>query len=495
MRLSDQAAAALFLENSGVPMQVLALSVLDSPTDLGAIQQHVWQRLRNASKYRQRLAYVPYNLGRPVWVDHDEFDITEHVIAVEAQGSSTDDAIAQAVQLASAPLDRAKPLWRMYLIQTSDQSTVLAHVAHLAMLENVSLSEDAHVFFDLQRTPRELDEDTWEPSPAPSGAQLATEALQENTKQFAAQAQRLGNFSSSNGEMIRRATESVTRFLTEPVCMAPWNQGFVSATRSFTHTSVPYLQIRAARRALGGSDNDIVLSVLIEAAARYLKAHGVESKDQHLRLFCPVKVRREDANGVRGNRISGAFPVADCEPKTITDRLQEVRWENESIKQNREAQALQLLSELAPPLPTIPGLDQEATSRLFGQTPLNWLTFNPINFFQQFMPRSMPNISPLFTPSMAGFNFSCVTSQGAQTSLFFAGHEVKQQFMMPVLAANLGFGVAVTTYAQTLTFNLVADPALMPDLELMQSHLEAALHELFEAAESTKTESPETVKA
>ena len=67
--------------------------------------------------------------------------------------------------------------------------------------------------------------------------------------------------------------------------------------------------------------------------------------------------------------------------------------------------------------------------------------------------------------------------------------------MMPVLAANLGFGVAVTTYAQTLTFNLVADPALMPDLELMQSHLEAALHELFEAAESTKTESPETVKA
>lgn len=483
MRLTDQAAATLFLDTAGVPMQAASVSVLDSPADIAAIQRHIGGRLRALPKYRKRLAFVPYNLGHPVWVDHDEFDISAHVELIELdKDAGLDDALAEATALATRDLDRTKPLWMMYVIARGDAPAVLVHIAHLALLENVSMGEDAHIFFDLQREPRPADEDDWDPAPPPTDAQLASQAVSDNTRKFAAQASRLGNFPEQGSEMIRRATESVTRFLTEPICMAPWNQGFVGRTRQFEATSLPYLTIRQIRRTLGGTDNDIVLTILIEAAARYLSTHDTATGGQHLRVFCPVKVRREDSDGVLGNRISGVFPVAGAEPKPILDRLQEIRWENESIKQNREAQALQMLSELAPPLPTIPGLDQSATSRLFGQTPLNWLTFNPVNFFQQFMPRRWPGISPLFNPSMAGFNFTCSTAQGAQTSLYFAGHEVKQQFTLPVLAANLGFGVAITTYAQTLTFNLMADPNLLPDLDEMRANIETAVDELREAA-------------
>ncbi|NKC01710.1 MAG: DUF1298 domain-containing protein [Pseudomonadales bacterium] len=490
MRLTDQAAASLFLEKTGVAMQVSALSILATNPDLDAILKHVGSRLSSLPHYRKRLAFVPFNLAHPVWVDHEEFDIAEHITKVELPGdTSVDDLISHAVDIGTKPLDRTKPLWAMHLVSAKDRDqTILVHVVHLAALDNVTLGEDAHVFFDLLREPRVAPPEDWTPEAAPSEMDLASEAVKDNTAAFAEQSRRLGSFSEHGSEMIRRATESVTRFLTEPICIAPWNQGLVGQAREFRRISVPYLNVRKLRRKLGGTDNDIVLTVLVEAAARYLANKSVNAAGRHLRVFCPVKVRREDTSGIRGSRMSGVFPVADAEPRAVLDRLTEIRWENESIKQNREAQALQLLSELAPPLPTIPGVDDATASRFFGQTPLNWLTFNPINFFQQFMPGNLAtsissSLPPAFSQMMAGFNFSAVTANGAQTSLFFAGHEVKEQLFVPALAGNLGFAVAISTYAQTLTFNLVADRVLMPDIDMMQSSVEAVTQELMQAAE------------
>ena len=426
--------------------------------------------------------FVPFNLAQPTLVDDQNFAIDNHVFCHSlADDASLDDAFALAMELAAKPLNREAPLWAMHFI-TGLGSTLLVHVSHLALLDGMSIGEDAHIFFDLHREPATLEAKPWVAQPEPSGMELIAAAIQENSSAFGERANRVQNLQGNSTELVRRATESITRFLTEPVCSPPWNRGFVGTERLFQQISVPYLQIRRIRRKFSGTDNDVVLAVLAEAAACYLQNKGLDYTGEHLRVMCPVKVRREDQHGVRGSRISGIFPFLKAEPQGISARLEQVRWETESIKQNREAQSLQLMSELAPPLPPMPdatGMSMPGMTTALNST-LNLMTFNPVRFFQQFMPQQVHLPGQDLMNNMAGFNFTCLTARGAQTSLFFQGCEVKAQYLVPPLAANLGFGVAVSTYAQTLTFNLVADAQLLPDLADLARGIGAQISELKE---------------
>ena len=106
-----------------------------------------------------------------------------------------------------------------------------------------------------------------------------------------------------------------------------------------------FAEFRKIRRAFGATVNDVVLALVAEAAARYLAARNENVKDGHLRLMCPVNVRREDEHGALGNRVSGIFPIVSASPKPIVDRLAKVRYEMEHIKHNREAQALEVMQE------------------------------------------------------------------------------------------------------------------------------------------------------
>ena len=47
------------------------------------------------------------------------------------------------------------------------------------------------------------------------------------------------------------------------------------------------------RKALGGTLNDIAVTVVAEAAARYLTAKKEPTAGESLRLMCPVNVRDE----------------------------------------------------------------------------------------------------------------------------------------------------------------------------------------------------------
>lgn len=480
MRLSDQSASYLFLENIGTPMHVVGVSILNGELDLDAVKANVAARLVRVPKYRRRLRFVPFNLAQPVLVDDRDFDIDQHICEHEVQaGASIDDALVLVQELTSRTLPRDRPLWAMHIVRGFGR-TLLAHVVHLSLLEGLNLGEDAHVFFDLQRDPPVGPEDDWSPRPAPGGEAMVADAIRDNTAAFGERSRRLRASQEGDEELIRRATESVSRFLTEPVCIAPWNQGLVGTHRLFRHVSVPEIEIRQIRRKLGGTDNDIVLALLAESAARYMQDKGLDVHGEHLRIMCPVKIRREGELGVLESRISGMFPFVDAEPLGILTRLERVRWETESIKQNREAQALQLLSELTPPLPpildtsgiTLPGAEAAISSAL------NVMAFNPARFFAQFMPKALPMPGTNIFSSLAGFNFSCFNAPGAQTSLFFGGLEVAEQFLMPPLTANLGLGVAVSTYAQTLTFNLNGDAALMSDLDTFAALLREQYDEL-----------------
>ena len=482
MRLTDHDASFLYTETPDTPMHGIALSVIEGEVDFQTFLRHIEGRLHRIPRYRQRLAFVPFNLAHPQWVDDEHFDPNSHVRLTELAGEATlDDAIAAVLRLAEPLLPRDKPLWAIHVVAGVPGMTVVGHVAHHAMVDGATGVDISQILFDIQPDITEPDEaQSWQPGKCPDAMVRATQAMRENSDAFAGAVQRMQGMNPQRAELIRRATESVTRFISEPVFNAPWNRGMVRKGREFRFCRFPFATIRRIRHALGGTVNDVALTIAAEAAARYLRDQGEAPHGRHLRIMCPVNVRRESDKGVLSNRVSGIFPVFDAHCMNAVERHKYVRWETEQIKQNREAQALQLLTEMIPPMPPDPTTDGTALGSIFGAPSINFATFNPLALLSRFAPPLMPN--NLAQLPLAGFNFTFTNVPGVQTTQYLLGHKVVDQLAVLMLAGNLGYGMAIMSYDQALTFNLVADPSLMPDLGHMAELVEAVFYELAEAA-------------
>ena len=85
------------------------------------------------------------------------------------------------------------------------------------------------------------------------------------------------------------------------------------------------------RNAFGGSINDVVLTILSEAASRYLQHHGYAANGQ-LCIGCPVNVRHKEEAIVA--RQSGIDDVSDaaCEPMDVVERLRYVLAKPKKLK-------------------------------------------------------------------------------------------------------------------------------------------------------------------
>ena len=75
------------------------------------------ERLPLLPPLRWRLAEVPFGLDYPYWVDDADFDLDFHVRELALPPPGTDEKLAEQVaRIVSRPLDRARPLWELYLI-------------------------------------------------------------------------------------------------------------------------------------------------------------------------------------------------------------------------------------------------------------------------------------------------------------------------------------------------------------------------------------------
>ena len=153
--------------------------------------------------------------------------------------------------------------------------------------------------------------------------------------------------------MLQRATDVMRRIATDQMIMAPWNAGAVGPKRQLKWLKYDFGEFRSIRRAIGGTVNDLVLTVVVEAAARYLKKRGEVVDNQQMRLMCPVNVRREGESGALGNRVSAMYPVLPAWPMEIEERFARVCAETTRLKADQEPQALELLMESMPSIPPV----------------------------------------------------------------------------------------------------------------------------------------------
>src|SRR5437763_3508554 len=100
---------------------------------------------------RWRLAEVPRGLDYPYWVDDVDFDLDFHVREIGLAPPGDDDQLAdQVARIVSRPLDRARPLWELYLVHGLESGHVgMLTKIHHALIDGMSGAEIMGLLLDL----------------------------------------------------------------------------------------------------------------------------------------------------------------------------------------------------------------------------------------------------------------------------------------------------------------------------------------------------------
>src|SRR5256714_5634785 len=110
----------LYAERAETPLDLGTVYVFEGgsrvPGGRGAmgIEGTVVERIHLVPRYRQRIHYVPFSLGHPVWVDDPHFVLGAH-IRREVLPSPGDGAELRRLvaRILARPLDKRRPLWEM----------------------------------------------------------------------------------------------------------------------------------------------------------------------------------------------------------------------------------------------------------------------------------------------------------------------------------------------------------------------------------------------
>ncbi|MEA2391195.1 MAG: diacylglycerol O-acyltransferase / wax synthase, partial [Solirubrobacteraceae bacterium] len=183
-RLTGLDSSFLHLEDSSAHMHVASCMTFEGPAPAyDDLIEGLEGRLHLVPRYRQRLAHVPLQQGRPVWVDDPHFNTRYHLRHTALPSPGGEEELKRlAGRVFSHALDRDKPLWEIWLVEglTGGRFALLAKTHH-ALVDGISGVDITTVLFDAapEPVPTPVPERPWVPRPPPSEAQLLAGALLE----------------------------------------------------------------------------------------------------------------------------------------------------------------------------------------------------------------------------------------------------------------------------------------------------------------------------
>lgn len=459
-RLTPLDASFLYLERPAMHMHVGGLTVFDPSTRrdgrvlFADVRGVLATRIHLAPRLRKRVLTVPGHIALPVWVDDVRFDLDFHVrrVALPAPGGRRE--LADFAQRAlSRPLDRTRPLWKLYVIEGLEGGRIATLMkVHHAMLDGIAAMQLAAAVYDLKPEPPgpARKPPSWDPEPEPSPSDLVREAIRgqlthpvQALASAVEQARQAPAVAALGLGAIASGVRSIADLGARPP--SPFDVQ-IGPNRRLAMAEAPVQRFKDVKNALGGTVNDVVLTVVAGALHRLLKSRGEPTKGRFLRALVPVSVRAPGQDGL-GNRVAPAFvelPVGAMSPKR---RLALVREGTKGMRESMTAMSVDAIIGLAS---FAPGSALAAAARLASRGP--W------------------------------FNLVVSNIPGPQQPLYLAGARLLASYPSMPLGENSALSIACTSLAGTMAFGLTGDWDGMPDIDLLAVAVEDSLAELCKAA-------------
>jgi len=460
-RLSAQDNSFLLFETPYVHMHVSSTLIFETGpfrTPEGGIDIDRFKRateavLHRIPRYRQKLHWIP-GFQHAVWVDDPRFNLDFHIrhTALPKPGS-TAQLKRLAARIMSQQLDRRRPLWENWIVEGlegGDRFALISKIHH-CMIDGASGMDLSQILMSTSPEVPEIEPPPpFVPKASPSRLELLRGEVLRSLGTPLRIARDLRHFSEET-EDVRAEVGTRLRAVVKMAGMGmsadktPLN-GPVGPHRRFDWWRVPLADLKAMRRALDCTINDLVLTVVTGAVREYLVLRGVDPSRLTFRVSAPVSVRNAEEKGKLGNRVSSwviPLPIAEADARA---QLAVIHAETERLKKERTALGVETIMKLAEFTPsTLLTLGARSAS-------------GPINTIVTNMP-------------------------GPQFPLYLQGARLLELYPQVPLMESLGIGIALASYDGFVHWGFNSDPDVVPDADVFVEQIRASYARVAAAAQ------------
>ena len=463
-------AAFLNFECKEMPLHIGGVCVFEGVIPFDRFVATIESKLDLIPRYREKVVFPFLNIGYPTWQYDQDFDIRRHIIHVKLDPPGSEAQLsALAGRILSTVMDRRQPLWDVHVVEglSGGRGALIPRVHHSladgisgAALWNAILDPTPEASLVIGRRQYHV------ARPKAKKEQSLVDALSSAvqsalTNLLAAEAGVVGLAQGLLTGRLNEGLEGLAGLLPELAASAerfPFNRP-CTGERRFCWTEASFADVQAIREATGTTINDVILTVVTRAVARYTEMHGQSVTDRFIRMVCPYNLRRDDHGESLGNQIS-FLPVAL--PLDVADPQEMLRAVAARTRIMKSARAADLVALAAAWLGSAP-------------PPLQAL-------FWQGIP-----LIPLPLPLL---NMICTNIPGSPVPLYSMGRRMIASYPQVPTGYELGIGCAVQSYDGKIFFGLTSDTDAAPDAHRLRDFIRTSFAELCRAAGLKKKAGP-----
>jgi diacylglycerol O-acyltransferase len=464
-RLSALDASFIAIEDVNTHMHVAAalifdtgpLGTADGGLDMERIRSYIGSRLHMVQRYRQRLAYTPFE-RHPVWIDDDRFNLFYHVRHTGLPRPGTERQLKRLCgRILSQKLDLTKPLWEIWVIEgLSDNRFALVAKVHHCMVDGVSGIDLLTLLLAPSETAAIEPPPPWKPRRAPKGVELFADELRRRADMpFAVlrSVRRSLDDPRTAWHSIREKVDAFAEFFGEAALSAPEmpiNPPQIGPHRRFDWARLDLGRVKEVKNQLGGTVNDVVLASVVGAMRRYLAGRGLSPSPLDFRVLIPVSIRSQGQQGTLGNRVAqmvAPLPLDEDQPRRIHQRVVET---TQAIKHSHQVEATEMIEEFS-----------------------DWTATGVLTQLVRFAAKRRP------------YNLVVTNVQGPPVPLYLLGARLLHSYPMVPLFSNQALGIALFSYASGLYWGVNADWDALPDVHDFVEAIERGFEDLYAVAKAT----------
>jgi diacylglycerol O-acyltransferase / wax synthase len=418
-------------------MMITGVLMFASRVDPKRIRKLIGERFLAFRRFRQRAVQ---SASGAWWETDDALDLEWHVKPASLPGHADKSELEAFVsELASTPLDHARPLWQFHVVRDYRGGSVLIARVHHCYADGLALVQVLLSLTDTAPRPKAHAElaKTWLKRDGASMLERLIEPTQGGLQKLVAAGSKgwekiAGLLADpSVAAALAREGSEITRELAIALTLADDPQTALkgplgTVKRVAWAEPLPLDEVKTLGKALGCTVNDVLLACAAGALRGYLRDAGEDVDGLTIRATVPVNLRPLDHAKKLGNHFGLVFldlPIGEINPLR---RLERVAASMRDLKGRRQAVvAFGLLAALG----MAPAALQDPALELFSRKASAVATNVP----------------------------------GPQLPLFMAGVEVRELMFWVPQTGSIALGLSILSYNGKVYFGVVGDGVRVRD--------------------------------
>jgi len=430
-------------------MMISGVMMFEAPLDRKALRSVLERRFLCFDRFRQR---VNDRDSSPYWEEDPHFNLDNHLHRVALPAPGDQETLQAFVSdLMSTPLNFARPLWDLHLVENFGNGCAVIVRIHHCIADGIALIRVLLSMTDSEPTPTE----SVVPSPLRDASSDRSSGVARLLKSVTATA---GDFVAGSLDLVRNpglifdrarqgvnlaaviaklglmGSDSLTQF-----------KGDLGVRKCAAWTEpMPLNDVKQIGKAMGGTVNDVLMTAAAGALRRYLITHRQPVDGVEIRAIVPVNLRPIKEPPRLGNHFGLVFLSLPVGVEDPSHRMRLVRKRMDVIKGSMEAVvAIGILHAIgmAPPI-----LQKQVVKR-----------------FSVMASAVLTNVP------------------GPREQLYLAGIPLGRIMFWVPRAGAVGMGISILSYNGEVLMGFATDAGLVPDPQALTSALKAEYEALREA--------------